>query len=144
LTAHAGEGCGVESILAAIESLHVERIGHGVRCVEDENCVLQLKNLQIPLELCPTSNVCTGVIKNISLHPIRQLFDKGLKVTVNSDDPTFFNCNLNSEFEVLHKQLGFTLNELKQLSLNAVDASFLPKEEKLQLLATVVQEMNAM
>ena len=80
--------------------------------------------------MCVISNVKTGVCKSVESHPINDYFQKGLKVTVNSDDPTMFNTSLNQEYLVLAQQLGFTLNDLKRVSLNGIEASFLPDEEK--------------
>ena len=130
LTAHAGEAAGPESIWAAVEELGVERIGHGVRAHEDRELVSLLKERQLPLEMCVTSNVRTGVVESVEAHPIKQYFQQGLLVTVNSDDPTMFNTSLSQEYLILAQQLGFTADELKALSLNGVDAAFLPTGEK--------------
>jgi adenosine deaminase len=130
LTAHAGEAAGAHSIWAAVEKLGVERIGHGLRAYEDPQLVSLLKERQIPLEMCVISNVKTGVCDAIESHPIKDYFQKGLLVTVNSDDPTMFNTSINQEYLALIQQLGFTLNELKQLSMNGLEASFLSNEDK--------------
>ena len=130
LTAHAGEAVGPPSIWAAISKLGSERIGHGVRTYEDPRLVAYLKEHQIPLELCVVSNVKTKVCESVESHPIRQYYDEGLLVTVNSDDPVMFNTTLNQEYTVLAQHLLFTIDELKQLTLNGVEASFLPEIEK--------------
>ena len=116
-----------------IRALEAERIGHGVRSVEDPALVDYLRERQIPLEVCPTSNLCLGVYRSYEEHPIRRLWDQGLYVTVNSDDPPMFNTDLVGEYQALADHLGFTAGELERLSLNALRASFLPAERKAAL-----------
>lgn len=130
LTAHAGEVAGAPSIWAAIKKLGAERIGHGLRAYEDESLVSYLKKNQTPLELCPTSNIKTGVCKSLSSHPMRKYFDQGLLVTVNSDDPTMFDTTINEEYSILGDTFHFTWDELRQVALNAVEASFMAEAEK--------------
>lgn len=127
---HAGEVVGPESVWGALNALHAERIGHSVRSVEDPNLIEHLRQRQIPLEVCPTSNLCLGVYPSYEAHPIRWLWEEGLYVTVNSDDPPMFNTDLVQEYQVLVEHLGFSAVELEGLSLNALRASFLPGEEK--------------
>ncbi|MGC1122367.1 MAG: adenosine deaminase [Candidatus Methanofastidiosia archaeon] len=129
-TAHAGEAAGPESIWAAIRKLGCERIGHGVRAYEDPELVRLLKEKKFPLEMCVVSNVRTGVCPSVEAHPIRQYFRKGLLVTVNSDDPTMFNTTISGEYMVLAEQLGFSIEDLKCISLNSITASFLPERDK--------------
>ena len=128
---HAGETAGPDSILASIQKLHAMRIGHGVRCIEDPNLVEYLHRLQIPLEVCPTSNVRLGIYPDYQSHPLRKLWDAGLYITVNSDDPPMFGTSLNREYEILVDQFGFTADDLDQISLNALHASLLSKPEKI-------------
>ena len=130
LTAHAGEAAGTESIWAVIEKLGVERIGHGTRANEDPRLVSLLKQKQIPLEICVISNVRTGVCDSIEAHPIKQYFKQGLMVTVNSDDPVMFNTTISQEYLVLVEKLGFTINDLKCLSMNGIKASFMSDKDK--------------
>jgi adenosine deaminase len=130
---HAGETVGPEGVWGAVRALGAERIGHGVRCVEDPALVDHLREHQIPLEICPTSNLCLGVYPTYEAHPIRWLWEQGLYVTVNSDDPPMFNTDLVREYQALVDHLGFTAGELEQLSLNALQASFLPEEQKAAL-----------
>ena len=130
---HAGEIAGPESIWGALRLLHAERIGHGVRCVEDPALVDYLREHQIPLEVCPTSNICLGVYPRYEAHPLRRLWDAGLVITVNSDDPPLFDTDLNHEYEVLVDHFGFNADELEQVSLNGLRASFLPSQEKVRL-----------
>ena len=137
---HAGEVAGPESVWAAIRLLKAERIGHGVRSVEDPALVAYLREQQIPLEVCPTSNLCLGVYPSYEAHPVRWLWDEGLYVTVNSDDPPMFNTDLVGEYEALAEHLAFTAEELERLSLNALRASFLPDGEKAEMEADFVAE----
>jgi adenosine deaminase len=130
---HAGEIAGPKKIWSALRLLQADRIGHGVRCVEDPALVAYLREHQVPLEMCPTSNVCLGVYPSYEAHPLRQLWNEGLLITVNSDDPPMFETNLNHEYEVLIDHFGFSAAELEQVSLNAVRASFLSQAEKTQL-----------
>ncbi len=130
LTAHAGEVAGANSIWTVIEKLGVERIGHGVRANEDPRLVAFLKERQIPLEICVISNVRTRVCKSIETHPIKQYFQQGLMVTINSDDPTMFNTSISQEFLALVRELGFTVSDLKHLSMNGISASFMSDEDK--------------
>ncbi|VUT26946.1 MAG: adenosine deaminase [Candidatus Methanolliviera sp. GoM_oil] len=130
LTAHAGETAGADSIWTVVEKLGVERIGHGVRAYEDPRLVSLLKEREIPLEMCVTSNVRTGVCKSVEFHPIKQYFQEGLVVTVNSDDPTMFNTSITREYLVLARKLKFTIGDLKRLIINGIGASFMPDKKK--------------
>jgi adenosine deaminase len=130
---HAGEVVGPESIWGALQALKAERIGHGVRCGDDPALVNYLRDAQVPLELCPTSNVCTGAVTSLAAHPIRRLYDAGLYVTVNSDDPPMFNTTLTDEYLLLAARFGFSCRELAGLSLNAGRAAFVPAAERQQL-----------
>ena len=130
LTAHAGETAGADSIWTVVEKLGVERIGHGVRAYEDPRLVSLLKEREIPLEMCVTSNVRTGVCKSVEFHPIKQYFQEGLVVTVNSDDPTMFNTSITREYLVLARKLKFTIGDLKRLIINSIGASFMPDKKK--------------
>lgn len=130
VVAHAGETEGASSIWGAIEQLQAERIGHGVRCLEDERLVAALRQAKIPLEVSPQSNYCLGVVEsNTTPHPIREMIDAGLYCTLNSDDPPMFSTNLNREYLTLAKQ-EFSWEELWQLNINTLEATFLPEIEK--------------
>jgi aminodeoxyfutalosine deaminase len=126
---------GPESIWAALRLLHADRLGHGVRSVEDPSLVEYLGERQVPLEVCPTSNVCLGVYPDYGAHPLRRLWDAGLLITVNSDDPPMFDTDLNHEYGVLVDHFGFGVDELEQVSLNGLHASFLSAAEKERLEA---------
>ena len=133
LTAHAGEVVGSESVWDAINLLKVERVGHAVSAKEDLELINYMRKVGVSVEACPTSNVLTGAVKSIREHPIRLFFNSGVNVTVNSDDPTLFRTRINNEYLRLYRELGFTIHELYQLSLNAVESSFLSAEEKAKL-----------
>ncbi len=137
-TAHAGEAAGPQSIWSALRDLRVERIGHATTAIQDTALVEHLRKEQIGLELCPVSNVRTGAIRSIKEHPVRRYFDMGLLCTINSDDPAMFQTSLPEEYRLLHEQLGFSFDELRQLVLNGIKASWLSAEDK-QLLAEEFQ-----
>ncbi len=128
--AHAGEAAGAKSVWGAIEKLDVERIGHGVRAIEDPRLVQYLREKQIPLEVCVTSNLKTAVFPSLEAHPIKQFFEDGLLVTINSDDPAMFGANITDEYYRLSEKVGFTPESLKQLTFNAINAAFLSTDEK--------------
>ncbi len=123
-TAHAGEAAGPVSIWGAIEALEVDRIGHGTRAVEDPALVRYLQEHRIPIEMCPISNYRTGVVASIGEHPIRKLFDEGLLVSVNTDDPKMFDTSLLAEYMALCRELRFTLDEIRMLARNAIDSTW--------------------
>ena len=139
-TAHAGEAAGATSIWAAIQSLHVDRIGHGTRSNEDESLIEYLAETQLPLEMCPLSNVSTGIIGAHKLHPIRDYFDKGLLVTVNTDDPMMFNNSMAQEFDALEQNFSFKTHEIQKLILNSIDASWLEIDRKVALRESFVKD----
>jgi adenosine deaminase len=143
-TAHAGEAAGPQSIWGAIRSLKVERIGHGTRAIEDETLMHYLAEKQIPLECCPLSNVCTGVVKSIEAHPVKKFFDAGLLVTVNTDDPAMLGNSLAQEYQMLEEKLGFSRDEIRQVILNGVKASWLSTDRKKNLHETLVNDENWM
>jgi adenosine deaminase len=129
-SAHAGEAAGPESVWGALRSLEVDRIGHGTRAIEDSELVALLAARRVPVEACPISNLRTGVVPSLAAHPIRALFDAGVIVTVNTDDPKMFNTSLEDEFEALATHLGFTWTELKALNDHALAAAWCDDEEK--------------
>ena len=140
LTAHAGEAAGPESVWAAVRKLGCERIGHGVRAREDPQLVSFLRERQIPLELCVVSNVRTKVCESVETHPIRQYFEEGLMVTVNSDDPTMFNTSITQEYLLLVQKLGFTLRDIRVLSVNGIESSFMSDKDKESMKALFERE----
>ncbi|MCR5725252.1 MAG: adenosine deaminase [Treponema sp.] len=142
--AHAGEDQDAWSIWDAINVLHAERIGHGITAIQDEELMQMLKAAELPMEVAPTSNVFTKkYVPSFDKHPIRAFFDKGLLVTVNTDDPLFFKVSLLDEYWNLHTQLGFSKDELKAVILNSFKASFLTDEEKKAFADKVEAAWNA-
>lgn len=136
LTNHAGETTGPEAIREAL-SIGSERIGHALSAVLDADLLQDLKVRSTPLELNPTSNVRTGVCPSFAAHPLRQYFDLGLLVTLNSDDPAFFGSNLANEYLLAHTEQGFTRDELRRLAANSFRSSFLPENEIASWLARI-------
>jgi len=130
---HAGETVGPESIWGALRMLHAQRIGHGVRCLEDAELVKELRTRQTPLEVCPTSNVCLKVFPSLAEHPLPRLLAEGLYVTINSDDPPMFNTTLTGEYINTARIFNFSLETIEKLSLNALRASLLPQEIRMNL-----------
>jgi adenosine deaminase len=127
---HAGEHAGPESIWSALRDLHADRIGHGVRCVEDLDLVTELRDRQVPLEVCPSSNVCLGVAPHWPGHPLQQLLDAGLYVTLNSDDPPMFDTTVTGEYLRAAATFGFGAEAMERLVLNAAHATLLPLAER--------------
>lgn len=136
-SAHAGEGAGPASVWGALRALKAERIGHGTRAVEDPELVDHLAATRTPLECCPISNLRTGVVASIGQHPIRSFHDRGLLVTVNTDDPKMFHNSLAEEYAALISQLAFTRDDIRQLVHNAVEVSWLPEARKTRLAAEI-------
>jgi adenosine deaminase len=124
LTAHAGEWGGPQSVRDAINDLGVERIGHGVRAIEDLALVDELAERGIVLEVCPGSNVALGLYPDVRRHPIGQLYDRGVKVTVSTDDPPFFHTTMAQEFDRLHEAFDWDDGVFATLNRTALDAAF--------------------
>jgi len=142
LVAHAGEAAGPESIWGAVKQLDVERIGHGTTAIKDPDLMAYLRDNGVTVETCPVSNVRTNAVPSVREHPVRAFYDMGIRVTVNSDDPSMFGTDMNNEYVQLHGQLGFTAPELFQISLNAVDSAFLPDEEKMRIREKFHEEID--
>ena len=140
--AHAGEAAGPESVWGAILSLKVERIGHGTRAIEDEGLIKYLADTQIPLEVCPLSNVRTGVVKSIDVHPVKKFFDAGLLVTINTDDPAMFGNSLAKEYQLLEERLGFSRDDIRMLILNGIKASWLSDNRKKAMTERFIKDNN--
>ena len=133
-SAHAGEAAGAESIWGAIRSLRVDRIGHGTRAEEDESLLDYLAEHRIPLEMCPISNVRTGVVDSIEEHPVRRYFERGIVVTINTDDPKMFGNSLAEEFRFLEGKLGFSRDEIRSCILQGIQVAWLSKDREQQLV----------
>jgi adenosine deaminase len=127
---HAGETGGPDSIRGAMDALHAVRIGHGVRCLEDADLVKRLRDEQIPLEVCPTSNICLKVFPSLEEHSLPKLVEEGLYVTINSDDPPMFNTTLTREYQLVHETFGYDREQIKEFVLRALRVTLLPQEKK--------------
>jgi adenosine deaminase len=141
-TLHAGEGYGPESIHQALHLCGAHRIGHGVRLIEDGDLLNYVNDMRIPLECCVSSNLLTKAVRTLQDHPIRLFFDLGLRVTVNSDNRTVNRTSVSEEYLILHEQLGFTLEEIKELILMGFKSAFLPYAIKRAMLSEAVHELN--
>ena len=136
VTIHAGEAEGpqaAKNIRDSIELLHADRIGHGVRILEDSDVLDFVRNRGTVLELCPTSNWLSGVCPTKETHPFRAIMEQGIRTTVNTDDPGIMNIELMDEYRLLRDGMGFTQAEFEQINQWARDASFLPEERKAQV-----------
>lgn len=139
---HAGEVAGAESVRGAIEILEAVRIGHGVRCLEDESVVQELRRRQTPLEVCPTSNVCLGVAADLASHPLPRLLDAGLFVTINSDDPPMFNTTLTEEYLRVADAFDLGIEIIEGLAFNALRASLVAGAMREKLEERFRKEMS--
>lgn len=139
-TVHAGEMVGPSGIIEALDNLKVSRIGHGVRAIEDSELMARLKNENIHLEVCPTSNIALSVYPNYEAHPLRKLYDYGLNLSLNSDDPPYFHCTVGSEYEIAKSKFNFTDDELKKVSLMAIESSFADQQTKDKLKQRVIND----
>jgi len=135
--AHAGEEGPPGYITAALDRLAVERIDHGVRCVEDPALVARLAAAQVPLTVCPLSNVMLGVFPSLERHSLKTMLEAGLRVTVNSDDPAYFGGYVNENYRAVARALGLSRAQLIQLAMNSFLAAFLPEDEKRRGCAAV-------
>jgi aminodeoxyfutalosine deaminase len=143
VVAHAGEACGPESIRDAVELLGAERIGHGLTAVQDDGVMSILRDRRIPMEVCPGSNVSTGLIARFEDHPLPKFLDAGLTVTLNSDDPAMFGTSLYQEFQHAAQCFALSRETLVGLCRNAIQASFLTAAEKQKLEARLNAEVES-
>jgi adenosine deaminase len=118
------------------------RIGHGFRAAEDPALVAALRDRGVVLEVCPTSNVCTASVPGLAAHPLRALWDAGVPISLNSDDPPMFNTTLVDEYRVAATHFGFTPAELAQVSRTAIGAALLPAAERARLVAEFDTELR--
>jgi adenosine deaminase len=132
--AHAGEAAGAESVRQAVLELGAERVGHGIRAVEDPAVLDLLTERRIALEVCPTSNVQTSTVRDYRSHPLPDLLRRGIAVTLNTDDPSISGIDLPHEYRVAEEELGLSRAELRRLQENALEAAFLTPEERAGLL----------
>jgi adenosine deaminase len=134
-TAHAGEAAGPESVRAAKDVLKVRRFGHMVRAIEDKKLIAELKAINAVPEVCVSSNLVLHVYKDYADHPLRKLFDAGLKVVLGSDDPPFFSTSIGREYQIARDHFGFSDKELTQFTRNAFEEAFVDEKTRKQLLA---------
>ncbi len=120
---HAGETVGPQSVWDALD-LGADRIGHGISAAQDEALMNHLRDAGIPLEICISSNICTGVVPSLREHPIRRLYDAGVPIILNSDDPPMFQTTLNGEYEIAAREFGFSDSELRGLAANSFRYAF--------------------
>ncbi len=135
LTAHAGEFGGPESVRAALDDLRVERIGHGVRAIEDPSLVERLADEGVTLEVNPGSNVALGVYPDWAAHPLPRLRGAGVKTTISTDDPPFFHTTMTREYDMAEKTFGFGKEVFREIAETALDAAFCDAETKAALKA---------
>ena len=131
--AHAGEAAGAASVRGAVEVLRVDRLGHALRAEEDEAVVDLLARTGVALELCPLSNLATGVIERIEDHPVRRYWERGLNISINTDDPGMFHNSLAGEYAVLMDVFGFSRAEIRRLAAAALEAAWCGPDEKARL-----------
>lgn len=129
ITIHSGEDTDGQAVIDTICAVEPDRIGHGVRIIHDKKAIELVKARGVTLELNPWSNYLTNAVKRIEDHPLKKLFDLGVKVTINSDDPEVLETNLNNEYRIAHEVLGMSLEDIKQCNRNAVAATFIPADE---------------
>jgi aminodeoxyfutalosine deaminase len=123
LTAHAGEGTSAHSVWSAL-ALGAERIGHGISAIDDPALLRHLAERNLPLEICITSNLVSGVVKHVGDHPVRRLYDAGVPIVLNTDDPAMFGCTLTGEYRLAAAHFGFTEEELRGIAENAFRFAF--------------------
>ena len=130
VTIHTGEDTPASYVIDTINNFRPDRIGHGIHSIEDMKAVELLIEKNITLEVNPWSNYLTNSVRTIEEHPLKKLFDLGVKVTINSDDPEVLETNLNNEYRIAHEVLGMSLSEIYECNRNAYEASFIPEDEK--------------
>jgi adenosine deaminase len=135
VTVHSGENTPASAVVETIQAVDPDRIGHGIHIIEDPYGVELVKERGLTLEVNPWSNYLTNSVPTIEAHPLKQLFDLGVRVTINSDDPEVLETNLNNEYRIAHEILGMSLEEIQTCNRFAVEASFLPAFEKDSVLA---------
>ena len=124
LVCHAGETAGPESVWSAL-AIGAERIGHGIAAAKDPRLMAQLRDANVPLEICISSNVCTGAVESLDAHPIRAIYDAGVPITIHTDDPAFFHTTLTREYELAEQKFGLPVDEL---AVNSFRYAFQPTE----------------
>jgi len=141
LTVHAGEAAGPESVWDSLRILGAERIGHGARAIEDKSLVAYLAENEVPLEVCPTSNLRTGIYPSYEAHPVKALFAAGVPITINTDDPTFFGTTLAEEYAHVHA-MGVPAQGIFEMIKNGFRYAFLPESDVKRYIGELEKEWN--
>lgn len=141
-TIHAGEWAGAENVREAITVLRADRIGHGVRVMEDEETIALAREYHAVFEVCVTSNYQTGVVSRIEEHPLLRMLEAGLNVTINTDDPSISRITLTDEYQLVCEKLGLAVPDLKERILSAAKAAFLPEQERSELVQMLSMQLD--
>lgn len=141
VTIHAGEAYGPASIAQALHTCGAHRIGHGCRLREDGDLLHYVVDHRIPLECCPSSNVQTAAVESLATHPMRLYFNLGSRVTVNTDNRLITDTTVSKEMHLMHTEMGFTLEDIKQVILNGFKSAFMPFHEKKRFLEATSAEL---
>ncbi|MFC5652267.1 adenosine deaminase [Paenibacillus solisilvae] len=144
VTIHAGEAAGAGNVYEAISNLGASRIGHGIRLQENPDILDMVLKQQIPLEMCPVSNIQTKAVAGWETYPIRDYYDRGLNVTVNTDNPSVSGTDITREYRILSEKFGFTAPELARIVMNGVEAAFLEDSNKQQLKKSCGEAIHAL
>jgi adenosine deaminase len=137
VTIHSGEDTPASAVYDTILAVHPQRIGHGIHIIEDLQVVELVKQQGITLEVSQWSKYLTNTVSRIEAHPLKQLFDLGVRVTINSDDPEVLDTNLNNEYRIAHEILGMSINDITKCNQYALQASFLPNDQKINIMSEV-------
>jgi adenosine deaminase len=140
ITIHAGETGGPDRIEEAIDFLHADRIGHGI--FSDERVLSILRDRAIPLEICLICNIMSGCIRSWFDHPIQKIYDSGVVITVNTDDPRYLRSTLTDEYENLINRMQFSIEDIKKIILNGINAAFLPQTEKESIVKSFERDLG--
>ena len=138
-TAHAGEALGADSVTNTLKYLKPNRIGHGVRCIEDNSLIEKIKKENIHLEICVTSNMVTKVFNDLKDHPVDFLLNKGISLSINTDGRTISDTTLNKEYVLLNKEFDWLKNKFLEVNINAMKASFSSNEVKNKIISILNQ-----
>jgi adenosine deaminase len=142
ITIHAGEAAGADNVREAVELLGANRIGHGIRSIENSDVVKMLRDRHVTLEVCPTSNLQTGVMQKFGHHPLRDLYLLGVPVTINTDDPSISDTTLTDEYLVAIMGMGVTLQDIQHFNRHAIRAAFVPADERAELEQRIMAEFD--
>lgn len=142
ITIHAGEWSGADNVRQAIELLNAERIGHGIRIMEDPDVVALARDRGATFEVCITSNFQSGVVNTLETHPLPKMLKSGLKATINTDDPSISRITLSQEYEIARTRLGLDAETIQASMISAAESSFLPQDQRQQLIQSLRAELD--